>query len=206
MPSPLPDSQPPQRFTTCSNAGGPDGEDQLPQSKHSSAKTKFKHAGIWLVIGLVAFTGVSFKDEFTALGSRLLSELLPHRGATVGDQISFRSAHGSSHFVIEAEVDGTPLRFLADTGATDVVISTADARQLGIDPSTLRFDKIYRTANGIVRGAPITLKEIRVGPITLKNVRASVNGAPLNRSLLGMSFIGRLSSYSVSGDRLTLKR
>jgi len=206
MPSPLPNTNPRRRRSPWDNMSPPGEQEPNPPPKSPPHRRKLKHAAIWLGIGFVVFTAISFKDELTIVGDRLLSELLPHRGATIGDQISFRSSDGSSHFVIEAEVDGTALQFLVDTGATDVVISPADARRMGLDPSTLTFDRVYRTANGIVRGAPVIIKTMQVGPITLNNVRASVNGAELNRSLLGMSFLGRLSSYSVSGDRLTLKK
>ena len=63
---------------------------------------------------------------------------------------------------------------------------------------------MYRTANGTVTGAPVRLDEVRLGTIVLRDVRASVNGAAMNRSLLGMSFLGRLGGYQVTGDRMTL--
>ena len=64
---------------------------------------------------------------------------------------------------------------------------------------------LYRTANGMVRAAPVKIKRMTVGPVTLENVRASVNRADAIRSLLGMSFLGRLSGYEVRGDRMILR-
>ena len=96
------------------------------------------------------------------------------------------------------------IRFLVDTGASEVVLSPRDAERLGFDLKSLNFNRIYQTANGTVTGAPVRLEEIRIGPIVVSDVRASVNGAEMKRSLLGMSFLGRLGGYRVNGDVLTL--
>ena len=95
---------------------------------------------------------------------------------------------------------------MVDAGASNVVLSPADARRLGFDLARLSFHQVFRTANGMVRGAPVTLAEIRIGPIELHNVRASVNGADLSQSLLGMSFLDRLAGYSVENGTLTLRQ
>lgn len=169
-------------------------------------KVAFKNALAWIGIGLVLVLGYSFRHDLGAVKDRVLGELLPHR-AVVGDggAVSFRASAGG-HFHIEARIDGTPIRFLVDTGATDIVLSPADARRLGFDPARLRFDRSYRTANGIVQGAPVTLGELTVGPIRLTNVPATVNGAEMGQSLLGMRFLNRLKAYEVKDGKLTLYR
>ncbi len=164
-----------------------------------------RYAAIWLGLGAVLFLGYAFKDEAGNLKNRVMAELMPSRGAVAGGSISFRAQEGG-HFIIEALVDGTPVRFLLDTGASDVVLSPRDAERLGFDLSTLTYNRIYRTANGTVSGAPVRLGSVAIGPVLLRDVRASVNGAEIGQSLLGMSFLQRLGGYSVSGDRLTLRR
>ena len=67
------------------------------------------------------------------------------------------------------------------------------------------FDKVYQTANGIVRGAPVKLNKVTIGPIVATDVRASVDGMEMTSSLLGMSFLSSIRSYEVVGDTLTLK-
>src|SRR5690606_5149831 len=108
------------------------------------------------------------------------------------------------HYVIEALVNGTPVQFLVDTGASDIVLTMEDAERIGLHPRTLRFTRRFATANGEVRGAPVILREIRVGQFSLFDVSASVNEAPLPVSLLGMSFLGRLNGYQVENGRLVL--
>ena len=165
-----------------------------------------RHAAIWIAIGLGLVIAYSYRDLLPELQGRLLGELMPARGVATGDgAISFRARH-DGHFHAEALVDGTAVLFLVDTGASDVVLSPGDARRLGFDPDRLAYTQIFNTANGTVRGAPVRLGEITIGPIRLTNVRASVNEAPMPRSLLGMTFLGRLRSYEVSGGKLTLRQ
>jgi len=164
---------------------------------------QLRNAAIWLALGLALVIGYSFKDE---LGSRLLGELVPQRGTANPDgSITFRAGE-DGHFHVEARVNGTRLRMLVDTGASQVVLSPADARRLGIDTARLDFRHLSETANGPVSGAPVTLREITVGSVRLTDVAASVNGAEMSESLLGMTFLSRLAGFEVSGDRLTLRR
>ncbi|MCH7711072.1 MAG: TIGR02281 family clan AA aspartic protease [Proteobacteria bacterium] len=169
-------------------------------------KTALRNALTWIVIALVLILGYSFRHDIVAAKDRILAELLPHRAVETGPGTVAIRARAGGHFQVEAMVDGVAIRFLVDTGASEVVLRPADARRLGFDLDRLRFSRIYQTANGTVRGAPVTLGEVTVGPIRLANVAASVNGAPMNQSLLGMSFLNRLSGYEVRGDVLTLHR
>jgi clan AA aspartic protease (TIGR02281 family) len=109
------------------------------------------------------------------------------------------------HYVVEAMVNGAPLTFLVDTGASDIVLTMADAERLGLHPGSLNFTQRFATANGEVRGAPVVLREIRVGQFSLFDVPASVNEAPLRVSLLGMSFLQKLNGYGVENGRLILR-
>ena len=111
----------------------------------------------------------------------------------------------SGHYVIEAMVNGAPVTFLVDTGASEIVLTLNDARRIGLEPRTLAFTQRFATANGEVRGAPVVLREIRIGQFRLLDVAASVNEAPLALSLLGMSFLEQLSGYEVDRGRLILR-
>jgi len=164
----------------------------------------FRYASIWVVLGLGVFAAYSFRDEAKGIYNRLLGELLPATARIEGGNVVIRKA-SNGHFVVEADVDGTEIIFLVDTGASDVVISPDDAKRLGFNLDTLKFTKIYQTANGTVYGAPIRLGRLSIGPLQIRDVRASVNGAAMNSSLLGMSFLERLSGYEVRGNSLVLK-
>jgi aspartyl protease family protein len=163
-----------------------------------------RNAAIWLAIASVLFIGYSYRHDLAAVKDRVVGELLPHQAEIVGAEVRFRASE-NGHFVIQAKVNGTPIRFLVDTGASDVTLSPSDARRLGMNLQNLKFNRRYATANGTVFGAPVRLDEISIGPIVIRNVRASVNGADMGRSLLGMSFLERLDGFGISKDILTLR-
>ena len=163
-----------------------------------------KYAAIWVAIGAGLVLAYSFRHDARDIFERMKAELLPHSARIVGETVEIRAGrHG--HFLIEADVDGVAIRFLVDTGASDVILTMDDAKRLGFRSEDLTFNKLYRTANGTVQAAPVKIKRMTVGSVTLENVRASVNRADAIRSLLGMSFLGRLSGYEVRGDRMILR-
>lgn len=171
-----------------------------------NVKTAVRDIAIWVAIlaGLVAIYGFRYELETVAL--RIAGELEPTRGNETGDgeMVYRRSTDG--HFYIDATVNGRTVRFLVDTGASDVVLSPADAARVGFERSELVFDRRYQTANGIGRGAPVVLRSIETGVIRFRDVAASVNDAPMSESLLGMSFLDRLSGFEVQGNSLILRR
>ena len=92
-------------------------------------------------------------------------------------------------------MNGGRVTFMVDTGATDVVLAPDDAQRIGIDPATLVFDQFAQTANGTVSGAAIRLDNLVIGSIEMNRLPATVNGADMSESLLGMEFLGRLRGW-----------
>jgi aspartyl protease family protein len=77
------------------------------------------------------------------------------------------------------------------------VLSPDDAKRLGINLNDLHYDRFYETANGHVRGSSIQIVDLKIRALHLKNIRASVNEAIMQNSLLGMTFFKRLKGYEV---------
>lgn len=164
-----------------------------------------KSAAIWVAIGSVLILTYSFRHDAADLIGRFRAELLPSSPVMVEKgAVSFRAGN-DGHFIVEAEVDGTRLRFLVDTGATGVVLSPADARRLGFDLTALSYTQPAQTANGLVYGAPVRLRNIRIGTLVVLDIGASVNGAEMKHSLLGMSLLNRLGGYDVRDGILTFR-
>jgi len=109
------------------------------------------------------------------------------------------------HYYVTLEIGGQPITFLADTGATSVVLSRADARALGIDTESLNYLGTAQTANGTVRTARVQLTDVQLGPITDDRLTAFVNDGEMNGSLLGMDYLGRFR-IEIGNDRMTLTR
>jgi len=115
------------------------------------------------------------------------------------------------HFYAEALVAadrnaGSRVRFLVDTGATSVALTRADAARLGLDIDGLDYAVPVATANGAIRAAAVRLDRVTVSGLTLDDVDALVLEGGLTQSLLGMSYLGRLSKVEASGDALILRR
>ncbi len=123
------------------------------------------------------------------------------RGA-VPNALVFR-ANAQGHVVVDAYVNGAPVRFLVDTGATMVVLTAKDAAAAGFGRGDLDFTMRTSTANGVARAAPITLRELRIDQLLVGDVAAAV-AENLNISLLGQSFLTRLGGYEMRDGVLTL--
>lgn len=110
------------------------------------------------------------------------------------------------HYRLALEVNGARIDFVVDTGATEIVLSKADAALAGLEPDSLPYYGRAYTANGEVRTAPVRLAEVRLGAMVDQNVSASVNGGELGQSLLGMSYLQRFHEITISGGKLLLVR
>lgn len=127
--------------------------------------------------------------------------------AVIGDGARIevpRAADGHYHLVVG--VNGTPVEFLVDTGATSVVLSDRDARRAGIDVDNLAFTGIANTANGTVRTAEVWVDELSLGGVSVRSFPVSVNGGEMDFSLLGMAYLDTFERIEISGGRLVLER
>jgi aspartyl protease family protein len=128
------------------------------------------------------------------------------RQTVVSDGSAIEVPRGpGGHYFLTVNVGGTPVDFIVDTGATDVVLTMADAEKIGLDPENLPFLGSARTANGSVKTAFTTVEFMSVGPVRYDRVQVAVNGGEMRESLLGMSFLSRFDTIEFSGDTLTLK-
>jgi len=166
-------------------------------------KKALRDAGIWAMIIAVLVLGYGVRREAGLLLDRIAGDVDPSTARMTDAGLVIGESGG--HFRVAARVNGVPVRFLVDTGASDVILTQRDAERLGYDLSALRFTRVYATANGAVSGAPIRLADVRIGDLVVSGVRASVSGGELASSLLGMSYLRRLRSYTVEGDWLILR-
>lgn len=180
-----------------------------------SARHALHEALLWGAVALAGFALIYFFDDIrSALGPRghlpSIAEMTaaprPAPPSGFGGEVRLKS-DARGHFVFEAYINDRPATFMADTGATLVVITYEDAARLGLSPQSLDFSARVETANGASYVAPVLLDRVRVDDITVRDVQAVVaaRGA-LATNLLGMSFLGRLSSFAKQGSDLVLVR
>jgi len=110
------------------------------------------------------------------------------------------------HFYLTLDLNGVPVRFVVDTGATEIVLSAQDAARIGLDPASLNYSGRAMTANGMVETAPVRLETVALGPVVDQGVRAVVNRGELAESLLGMSYLRRFQRLEIAGGQLLLER
>ncbi len=168
-------------------------------------KQTVRNVLIWVAAGGVLIIGFSFQNELKELGLRLRSNLVPGYPVETGAHELTLSEGQDGQFHVYGEINGTRIAFLVDTGASDIVLDPSDARRLGIDLDHLTFDRPFGSANGIGYGAKTVVAGLAVGPIVFSDVEVAINKAQMGSSLLGMAFLKRLKSYSVSGGKLILR-
>jgi len=182
---------------------------------------------VWLCLVSSVFFSVFYFDEIKATAQAMLdsggevvasgrqvasSKLRGMRNVAVDDSTHSnfgRSVHlkasNRGHFFARAWINGRAIEVMVDTGASGVALTAEDADTIGIFVGANDFTRRSRTANGTVRSAPVTLDSIRIGDIEVDNVQASVSQpGRLHITLLGMTFLRKLSQVEFRGDRLVL--
>jgi len=109
------------------------------------------------------------------------------------------------HYWADALIEGRAVRVMVDTGASVVALTRDDAARLGLDLESTDFSGTVITASGPVRAAPVRLQAVAVAGARVTSVEALVVEHGLPHSLLGMSYLGRLSSFSATPVGLTLR-
>jgi aspartyl protease family protein len=154
---------------------------------------------VWMLIFAMVVIAYGFRDVLRA-------QLFPAAMVQVsGDTIELRRG-SDGHFHATLEVNGQPVRFMVDTGASGVVLSRRDAEKIGLDPGDLAYLGTAQTANGRVATAGVRLGLVRLGTFTDTNVPASVTDGGLDTSLLGMSYLDRFANIAIARDVMTLTR
>ena len=160
----------------------------------------------WLFVMLILTAGYAMREDLRYVGQRTLAAVVPGYGVASADGGTIEFTAGpDGHFLVNGKIGDTSVAFIVDTGATTVLLSYDDARKAGIDVDGLRFTSPVLTANGQAMAAPYRIGEITLGDIRRSDVTAMISQPGMvGMSLLGMSFLGRLSSFEVRGDRLVL--
>jgi aspartyl protease family protein len=165
-----------------------------------------RNIAAWTGAAAILVLVYTYQAELGKVAARVGAELFPSQPVVVAAGVVNLTQGPDGHFSAMGSANGARVRFMIDTGASDIVLSPADARAIGIDPATLRYTRVYQTANGLGRGASYRLETLAIGPIEFRDVAVSINQAEMNVSLLGMAFLDRLSTFEISGRRMTLRQ
>lgn len=164
---------------------------------------------VWVGVVSMVTLAYNYRADLAGIGQRMMGWSLPDMitGST-GDspQVEVTRTR-SGDFTVKAEVNGRRVPMIIDTGATKVVLTIDAAKAAGLPLDFLRYDVVVETANGRTKAAAIVIEKLSVGDIVARHVPALVaeSSNNLKTSLLGMTFLNRLESYEVRGDRLVLR-
>jgi aspartyl protease family protein len=160
---------------------------------------------LWVVAGLLLVIGYSYRFELSNIADRVLAELMPGHVISHGRTVEVART-SSGDFAIATRINGARVPMVLDTGASSVVLTRDDAKAAGLPLEVLNYTVSIDTANGRTRAAPVTLDRLAIGGLEERSVEALVvQAGQLRTSLLGMSFLNRLQSWQVNGDRLMLR-
>ena len=164
--------------------------------------TGLKMAAGWGLIFVAAFIAFTLKDDFKALGRRVMQEVTGDaKLVQAGEELRIRKSD-DGHFWVNAKVNGESVEFMVDSGASITTLSSGAARSAGVEPSS-RFRSLVQTANGTISTARGRAR-IKVGTIEREDFAVHISDRD-DTSLLGMNFLSSLSSWRVEGDWLILK-
>ena len=158
-----------------------------------------QQAAIWCFIFIGAIAAVGLWEDVRN------NTTPPRQSMSVDKRLISVPRARDGHYYLVLAVNGAPIRFVVDTGASDLVLTRQDAARAGVDPDTLVFAGRARTANGSVRTAMVTLDTVSLPPVVQYGVGAVVNAGDMDVSLLGMSYLERFGRIEIARGVLSLR-
>ena len=157
----------------------------------------------WIAIFAVVYTLFLFRLDLAVVWNRAVADLTGGSEPSVaGTQTILQRIDG--HFYATATINGQPIEFLVDSGATVTTLGPEAARSVHIAPSAAAFPIVVQTANGLANSWPVEDQTISLGSITLSGLEVHVSDREDGANLLGMNSLNRLSSWQVRGDQMIL--
>lgn len=152
--------------------------------------------------------------QWPTLATRV-HEMLDQRDTGEEEQVQSASASAGAQTVLPMgknghyngtfRMNGKAVDAMVDTGASMIAINVSTARRLGFPPSSLNFKHSADTANGRIKAAHVVLDRVEIGSVRVRDVDAFVlEDAALSSTLVGMSFLNKLKSYSADKRSLRL--
>ncbi len=164
-----------------------------------------RSALLWVLIALLLAGGYTYRLELKNISNRVLAEIVPGRAYTQGRVVEIARGR-AGEFNLGTDVNGARIQMALDTGASAVVLTQEAAKAAGLPLEVLTYNVSVDTANGRTRAASVTLDRLGIGGIVERSVPALIaQPGQLRTNLLGMSFLNRLESWEVRGDKLIMR-
>jgi aspartyl protease family protein len=162
-------------------------------------------AMLWLAVALLLVIGYGFQSELRDMADRFSAAYFPAHAAARSRVVEITRG-GQGNFAVAAHLNSARISMVLDTGASSVVLTQDAAKAAGLPVEVLTYTVPIDTANGRTRAAPVTLNSLAVGGIVERSVPALIaQPGQLRTNLLGMTFLNRLESWEVRGDKLVMR-
>lgn len=171
---------------------------------------------VLLVVAICAFVGAAFvpggafdsatgDDASREEANKVLAEVERKEAFaswSAGETVLPRGANG--HFFADAMINGVPVGFMVDTGASVIALTGADATAAGLTWSDADVREVASGASGPVYGVYVRLDHVELGRHQVDNVEAIIVPEGLGISLLGQSFLRTIEPVRIEGDKMIL--
>lgn len=164
-----------------------------------------KTALAWVAIFAALFAVFSFRFEFISIWDRVKADISGTSGQSVsGDVIELRR-QDDGHYWVQAEVNGNPVRFMIDSGATRTAMNAQTAADTGVDVDYNGYPMILDTANGRVSAKRGSVKKLEIGSYSVVDHKVVVSDSFGDTNVLGMNFLDSMKSWKVEGNMMVLQ-
>ena len=165
-----------------------------------------KAAFAWIAIFAALFAIFSFRFEFKAIWERVKADISGTAGQSVsGEEITIRR-QDDGHYWLQVDVNGKPVRFMIDSGATTTAVNANTARETGIEVDATGYPVFLNTANGSVAARRGIIQSFKIGTHEIGQHNVVVSESFGDTNVLGMNFLDSMQSWKVEGNVMTLKQ
>jgi aspartyl protease family protein len=165
-----------------------------------------KAAFAWIAIFATLFAIFSFRFEFKAVWERVKADISGTAGQSVsGEEITIRR-QDDGHYWLQVDVNGKPVRFMIDSGATTTAVNANTALETGIEVDANGYPVFLNTANGSVAAQRSVILSLKIGSRELGQHDVVVSESFGDTNVLGMNFLDSMQSWRVEGNVMTLKQ
>lgn len=165
-----------------------------------------KAAFAWIAIFAALFAIFSFRFEIKAVWERVKADISGAAGQSVsGEEITIRR-QDDGHYWLQVDVNGKPVRFMIDSGATTTAVNASTARETGIEVDTDGYPVFLNTANGRVTAQRGIIQSFKIGTHEIGQHNVVVSESFGDTNVLGMNFLDSMQSWKVEGNVMTLKQ
>jgi aspartyl protease family protein len=164
-----------------------------------------KAALAWVAIFAALFAIFSFRYEFIGIWERVKADISGTAGQNIsGNAIELRR-QDDGHYWLQVEVNGKPVRFMIDSGATLTAINANTAKEAQVDVDANGYPIMLGTANGRVAAKRGLVKSLKIGPHVIENHNVVVSENFGDTNVLGMNFLDAMNSWKVERNVMVLQ-